>query len=284
MGDGPASLPGPDFSPEDGDGTVMLQTFQLEDTIVTGTYAVVRANGVGGLTDVWLDATEGPDLPSPPTEPEGASPVRVLLVILEPLMRLGLEAVLAEEAGFKVVGVASRGEDALALARDLAPDLVVLELHLPDQSGFAVIEALSRAGCSARPVLLVSGISEREFIRARQLGVRGVVLTSMPPHLLAQCLRTVHAGDEFLEKATLIKTLTALTAASERGDVNGDALTEREQAVVALVADGLSNHEIARRLNVSDGTVKSHLQNIYDKLGVHSRYALMRLTATWNGG
>jgi DNA-binding NarL/FixJ family response regulator len=277
----PTSLPDPAFfSPESVDATVTLQTFQLEDTILTGTYAVFRANGAGGLTDVWMDAAEYPDRPSPPGEREAASPIRVLLVILEPIMRLGLETVLAEETGFEVVGVASRGEDALALARDLAPDLVVLELHLPDQSGFAVIEALSRTGSSARPVLLVPSISEREFIRARQLGVRGVVLTSMPPHLLAQCLRTVHAGDEFLEKATLIKTLTALTAGSERGDSSGDALTEREKAVAELVAGGLSNHEIARRLNVSAGTVKSHLQNIYDKLGVESRTAaVMRASA-----
>jgi DNA-binding CsgD family transcriptional regulator len=102
-----------------------------------------------------------------------------------------------------------------------------------------------------------------------------VVLTTMPTHLVAQCIRTVQAGDEFLEKEILIKTLTGLMRRTPAAGPRGGALTEREREVAELVAAGLSNSEIARRLSCGAGTVKSHVHSIYDKLSVHSRYALM---------
>lgn len=101
----------------------------------------------------------------------------------------------------------------------------------------------------------------------------------MPVRLIVQCVKTVHAGEEFLEKETLIKALTLLIRRQNEQGPAHDALTEREREVADLAAAGLSNTEIARRLNVGSGTVKSHLHSVYDKLGVHSRYALMRFAA-----
>jgi DNA-binding NarL/FixJ family response regulator len=267
-------------SPEILDESVTMQGLLLGGALVTGGYAVPPSEGEPGpeycysLTLVPADGLR-------PVAAE-APRIRVLIVNREPLILRGLESVLGEEPDLEVIGEASRGAEALALADQLAPDVVVVDPNLPDMSGLSVVEALHRAQSPARPVILAPQITDKDFIQARQLGVRGVVLTTMPAHLIVQCIRTVHAGDEFLEKDTLIKALTTLMRRRAATEPQGNELTDREREVAELVAAGLSNTEIARRLNCGPGTVKSHLHSIYDKLGVHSRYALMRFSGDQN--
>lgn len=213
----------------------------------------------------------------PPANP--VRRIRVLLVNPEPLVLRGLSSLLADEPEIEVVGHATRGDQALAQVAQHVPDVVILAPELPDISGLALVEKLLASQSKVRPVMLASQISDKQFIQARQSGVRGVLLTTMPVRLIVQCVKTVHAGEEFLEKETLIKALTLLIRRQNEQGPAHDALTEREREVADLAAAGLSNTEIARRLNVGSGTVKSHLHSVYDKLGVHSRYALMRFAA-----
>jgi DNA-binding NarL/FixJ family response regulator len=262
-------------------------TITVEGLVITGTYAVVSGepdpgyvyhlDAVAGRTDGRLDAGARPLADEVPAS--SPAPIRVVLAHREPLLLRGIAGLLAEESGFDVVGEAHSGDEAVELVLQHEPDIVILDAELPDREGLEVVEELKRHRATARTVLLARQITEQRFLRARSLGVQGVVLTTMPPRLLVQCLRTVHAGDEFLEKGALIKALKTLMRQSTAG-LPGKELTEREREVAELVAAGLSNQQIAERLGVGSGTVKSHLHTIYDKLGVHSRYALMRLGAS----
>jgi DNA-binding NarL/FixJ family response regulator len=177
------------------------------------------------------------------------------------------------------VGHATRGDQALAKVAEQAPDVVIFTPELPDIGGLALVEKLNKSSSTVRAVMLAPQISDKQFLEARQSGVRGVLLTTMPVRLIVQCIKTVHAGEEFVEKETFIKALTLLIRRQNDQGPTHDGLTEREKEVAELVAAGLSNNEIARRLKVGTGTVKSHLHSVYDKLGVHSRYALMRFAA-----
>jgi DNA-binding NarL/FixJ family response regulator len=183
-----------------------------------------------------------------------------------------LSSLLADEPEVEVVGHATRGDQALAKVAEQAPDVVIFTPELPDIGGLALVEKLNKSSSTVRAVMLAPQISDKQFLEARQSGVRGVLLTTMPVRLIVQCIKTVHAGEEFVEKETFIKALTLLIRRQNDQGPTHDGLTEREKEVAELVAAG-------RRLKVGTGTVKSHLHSVYDKLGVHSRYALMRFAA-----
>ena len=203
-------------------------------------------------------------------------PIKVLVVDPHPLVRRGMVSLFESDAGLEVVAECSTAEDALEAIRQHAPDVAVLELRLPGNNTLELIDELRELSCKVVPVILTSELTEDEFIRARELGVRGIVLKSMPPHLLVQCIRTVHAGGEFLEKNVLVRALTTLMRRAATQNGFSGVLTPRERSVVEMISRGLCNRSIAAELGITEGTVKTHLHRIFEKLGVNSRLELMR--------
>jgi len=193
-----------------------------------------------------------------------------------PLLLRGIASVLETERDIHLVAQAEDGDEALRLIEELSPDVAVVSLHTPGKGGLEMLEALQGVKSNTRPVILADHLADEEFIRAMQLGVRGILLQSMPTIQLARCVRMVHAGEEFVEKATFLrafgKLLRNVTAHKELSGV----LTAREHAVMQLAVSGLNNKDVARKLAITEGTVKVHLHRAYAKLGVSGRLGLFR--------
>jgi DNA-binding NarL/FixJ family response regulator len=194
--------------------------------------------------------------------------IRLLLVDDHPVVLAGLEKLFELEPDFKVVGRCTSGEEALGAIQQQKPDVVVLDLSMRGMNGLALLRELNKHQRPPRVVLLTISLSEDQMLEAFRLGVRGMVLKEMAPKLLIDCIRKVHAGERWFEKESLGLALDRLMGAT-----GAAVLTPRETDIVRMVAR--SNKEIATTLSITEGTVKIHLHNIYEKLGVDGRIALM---------
>jgi len=202
-------------------------------------------------------------------------PITLVLADDHPLILDGLESLLKVEQDFSVLARCSAGEETLEAVRQHQPDILVLDLRMPGMDGFQVLRSLKTTKIATRVVLLTAALDEEALVEVISLGVRGVVLKEMAPQLLVRCIRTVHAGGQWLEKQATTRALETLVRREAGLRHASSILTPRELAIVRAIATGSRNREIAERLNISEGTVKVHLHNIYQKLGVDSRLALM---------
>ncbi len=192
-------------------------------------------------------------------------PIRVLLADDHPVLRVGLRALLEQEPDIVVVGEASSGEEALARAASLRPDVVVLDCQMPDRSGPEVARQMRQRGLSGR-VLALSAYQTDAYIREMLgAGAAGYLLKEEAPEVIVRAIREVARGGEYFSPAVAAKA-----AAWARGERPG-GLTERELEVLRCMAEGLSNKEIAARLHMTERTVAFHVSNILQKLGVVSR-------------
>lgn len=191
-----------------------------------------------------------------------------------PLILEGLERLLAEDGEFELRAMCTDGAGALEAIRRLQPDIAVLDLRMPGLSGLEVVRGIRSAGLSTRAVLLTGTICEADVLEAVRIGVDGVVLKEMPPRLLLQCLRKVHGGGRWIETRTAQRALEGFIRREQGERLAADLLTAREIEVVRMVAQGLRNKQIARELDISEGTVKSHLRNIYRKLDADNRISV----------
>jgi DNA-binding NarL/FixJ family response regulator len=206
---------------------------------------------------------------SPPS-----SPIRVVVVDDHPIVLEGLERLFHLEGDIEVVARCVNAGEALESLRTHRPDLLILDVRLPGRDGLDVLEAMRREGIPTRVVLLTGMISEAELLQALQLGVRGVVLKEVAPEVLVRCVRKVHAGDRWLDNDFLARTLEGVLSREGMGRGSRSALSSRELEVVRLAASGLHNRQIADDLTITEGTVKVHLHNIYEKLGLEGRVEL----------
>ncbi len=198
----------------------------------------------------------------------------ILLADDHPIVLDGLERLFGLEEGLEVVGRCRDGEEALAVVRELAPDVLVLDVRMPGASGIDVLRTLEEEDLGTRVVLLTAGLEDEQLLDAIRAGARGVVLKDMAPQLLVEAVRAVLAGGQWLEKGLGGRALTRLLQ-RERGMVEATRLlTPREIEIVRMVAGGLRNRAIAEKLFITEGTVKVHLHNIYEKVGVDGRVAL----------
>src|SRR5262249_7729874 len=163
---------------------------------------------------------------------------------------------------------------ALDAVRSERPDVLVLDLRMPVQSGLDVLRAISEEHLKCRSVLLTAAVRPDEVVEAMKLGAMGLVLKESMPEALVGCVRRVHRGEQWIERDAGARTARAAapTEATTRGS---ETLTPRELDIVRVVAQGLRNRVIAQRLSISEGTVKVHLHNIYEKLGVDGRLELV---------
>jgi DNA-binding NarL/FixJ family response regulator len=189
-------------------------------------------------------------------------PIRVLLADDHPVVRAGLASVLSEQSDFELVGEAGDGEGAVALARERRPDVVLMDLRMPRMDGIAAIARITRDLPEVRILALSTYDGDADIRRALEAGARGYLLKDMLLTQLVSAVRAVHAGD---------RVLPSLLAERLLGHSFEPELTERELEVLALVARGLGNKEIARKISRSSETVKAHLKSIVTKLGVANR-------------
>jgi DNA-binding NarL/FixJ family response regulator len=204
--------------------------------------------------------------------PAGAQPPRRITVLIaddHPVVRQGLQVLLSVQDDIEVVGEAADGGQALAMAAELDPDVILLDLKLPVRDGVAVLRELRAAGLKARALVLTSA-ADRDLVRlAVQAGAAGFLYKDVDPDALVRALRSVHDGHTLLAPeaaGSLLRSGAAVPAVPGIG-----ALTGREREVLAQIADGRSNREIARLLRVSEKTVKTHVSSVLAKLGVADR-------------
>jgi DNA-binding NarL/FixJ family response regulator len=191
--------------------------------------------------------------------------ITLLLVDDHPVVRDGLRGMCESEPDFRVVGEASDGVEALALAKELKPDVVLMDLRMPGGSGVEAIAALAATGSSANVLVLTTYDTDRDIMAALDAGATGYLLKDAPRDELFGAIRAAAAGESVLSPAVATRVVSRVrTSGSEE-------LSGREADVLALVAKGRSNREIARALFVSEATVKTHLGHIYVKLGVNDR-------------
>ena len=188
--------------------------------------------------------------------------IRVLIVDDHPVVRQGLRALLGVQDGFSVVGEADDGLSALSLAASLRPHIVLLDLKLPGMDGIEVLKSLRSS--SVRVLVLTSATEPERARQAVRAGAAGVLYKDIDPDALVRAIRSVHDGN-------LLLAAEAAGAALHGGGSRSDTLTSREREVLARIAEGRSNREIARLLQVSEKTVKTHVSSVLAKLGVQDR-------------
>lgn len=202
--------------------------------------------------------------------------IRLVLADDHPLILTGLNNLFMLEQDMEVLASCTSGNEALKEVRQSLPDVVLLDIRMPGMSGLEVARAIRQEGLATRVVLLTATLDDAEMIEALQLGVNGIVLKEMAPKLLVQCIRKVHAGEQWVERNASRQALEKMLK-KESGEREVAALlTHREIDLVRMVASGLRNREIGEKLFISEGTVKVHLHNIYEKLKVDGRMALSR--------
>ena len=202
-------------------------------------------------------------------------PIRLVLGDDHPIVLDGLENLFRLEPDFRVVARCVNGEECLVAVRRHQPDVLVLDLRMPRKDGLAVLRELHREKHPAKVVLLAAALEEEEVLEALRLGVRGMVLKELAPQMVVQCVRKVHAGEQWLEKQAFGRALETLLRREAGEREAGSVLTPRELEMVGMVARGLRNKEMSERMNISEGTVKIHLHHIYRKLKVENRVDLI---------
>jgi DNA-binding NarL/FixJ family response regulator len=197
-------------------------------------------------------------------------PIRVLIADDHPVVRDGLAAMVTPEADIVVVAEAADGAEAVALSAARQPDVILMDLRMPRLDGLAAIAELSRSADPARVIVLTTYDADADVIAALDAGAVGYLLKDVRRADLVAAVRAAAGG-----QTVLSPSVTEQLLRSRRSDDREPAelLSEREREVLALVADGHTNQQVASRLFISQATVKSHLLNIYAKLGVNDRAA-----------
>lgn len=207
----------------------------------------------------------------------------ILIIDDHPLFREGLKAIVERETRFKVIGEAGNGHEGFRMAKRLKPDIVVMDISLPDQSGIQLTREI-RSLLSDTRIIIVSMHSKIDYItEAFQAGATGYVAKESASERLVQGLEAVVNGDYFLDTSVshaVVENLLKIPMKEARiADESYGTLTPREQEVMRLLAEGLSSKDVAEKLFISPKTVENHRANIMKKLGLHSTIELIRYSA-----
>jgi DNA-binding NarL/FixJ family response regulator len=224
---------------------------------------------------------------SPAQSAPTSSKIRIVVADDHPIFRDGLCKLLALEEDFEVVAQAQDGRQVLDVLQQHEPDILLLDLKMPGLDGLATLQRLQSARNKTRVIVLTASDDKNEFVQAMKLGTSGIVLKQTATELLIKSIRKVHAGEIWLDSHTTAAVIRQFVAAEDNPQAPAPAspgqtprdrerspLSSREREIVALVAQGFKNKEMAEKMFISEQTVKNHLHNIFDKLGVSDRLEL----------
>jgi len=207
--------------------------------------------------------------------------IRVLLADDHEIFRDGLRKLLSLEDDFEIVGEANDGREVLDIIQEMEPDVLLLDLRMPNLDGLSTLQAMQQTGKRTRVIILTASEDKNEFVQAMKLGCSGIVLKQTAPELIVKSIRKVNAGEIWLDSHTTAAVMRQFATAAEAAGANGSGktrerspLSTREREIVQLVAQGYKNKEMAEKMFISEQTVKNHLHNIFDKLGVSDRLEL----------
>lgn len=195
-------------------------------------------------------------------------PIRILLAEDQTLMRQGLKTLLETEADFRIAGEAEDGKAAVKLALQSRPDVILMDVQMPQMNGVEATTAICRAWPQARVIILTTFDRDDYVFQGVRAGAVGYLLKDLPADQLMATIRRVHAGEVFIQPEIASRTLRA--ALRPEGALL-EPLSEREREVLVMLAQGVPNKEIADRLHLAEGTVKNHVSNILGKLQVQNR-------------
>ncbi|MEU2281907.1 response regulator transcription factor [Streptomyces sp. NPDC013178] len=203
-------------------------------------------------------------------DPEPKPPVRVLVVDDQTLIRDGIASLLAIRPGIAVVGTAVDGRDAVAKTLELGPDVVLMDVRMPEMDGVEAVAVLRSRAPGCRVVMLTTFDDEEYVVQALRAGAHGYLLKDLPAEELAHAVRLAHAGVTQLD-SSVVHHLTTSLPSSGPAQAPAVPLSKRETDILRLVAQGHTNREIAARLYLSEGTVKNHVSRILTRLALRDR-------------
>ena len=201
---------------------------------------------------------------------------RVTLVLGDehPIVLDGLEHLFRLAKNFEILARCTTGEDTLRAVRQHRPDILVFDIHIHLENGLSVLKELTNSKLPTRCVIFTAALKDDEILEAIRLGISGMVLKDMPPKLLIECIRKVRAGKKWFERDSSARAMEKLAERERTARLAYEVLSSRQMQILRMVAAGLHNKDIGKKLFISEGTVQVHLHNIYKKLDLKSRLTL----------
>lgn len=200
--------------------------------------------------------------------------IRIVIADDHSVLRESLSALLGTQGDFVVEGLAANGQEALQLTRERHPDVLVLDLFMPESDGFEVLRTLDHGGSRVAAVVLTGSENELDYAQAVRLGARGLVLKADGPEKLFNAIRTVANGELAFSDELAQRVLSTMSAETRSATDALARLSERERQIAYYVSRGLKNKDIGQTLSISENTVKRHLQSIFSKTGARDRLEL----------
>jgi len=210
-----------------------------------------------------------------------SSSISIVLADDHPVVLHGVAGILRAQPEMNVLAACSNGTAATNAIRQFAPDVAVLDIAMPGRTGLEVLSDIAADGFRTKVVFLTAVATDEQILVAIANGAKGIVLKDAAPDSLVDCVRDVAAGKQWFPIDIVEAALRRDAGRRNQSDRFVQRLTAREQQIVLLVAEGLSNKEIARRIELTEGTIKIHLHNIYEKLEVPNRTALTALAIAY---
>ncbi|MDK2798450.1 MAG: hypothetical protein PWP27_30 [Clostridiales bacterium] len=198
--------------------------------------------------------------------------IRVLIADDHSMVRQGLKQIVELEEDMEVVAQAANGDEAVNLAMEIQPDVILMDINMPGMNGIQAISQLKEKRCPSKIIVLTIHSDREYLIKTVQLGAAGYVLKDADSDVLIQAIKNVYRGESYIQPTMTTELIKEFSKSSEEHQVKGQSLlTQREIEVLELIAEGMLNKEIAAKLYISEKTVKNHVSNIFKKLNVSDR-------------